>query len=62
MRRPFPTAGDVDPADACTVATLLAAGEARRILGGAAPAPPSVLERGHVLEADGDHVLRHRWR
>jgi riboflavin biosynthesis pyrimidine reductase len=45
-----------------TVARLLAAGEARRILNGAALAPPSVLELGHVLEADGSLYLRYRRR
>jgi riboflavin biosynthesis pyrimidine reductase len=45
-----------------TVAPLLAAGEARRILDGAALAPPSVLELGHVLEADGYLFLRYRRR
>jgi riboflavin biosynthesis pyrimidine reductase len=45
-----------------TVAPLLAAGEARRILDGAALAPPSALELGHVLEADGYLVLGYRRR
>jgi riboflavin biosynthesis pyrimidine reductase len=55
------TAGLLD--EVClTVAPLLAAGEARRILDGAAPAPPSVLELGHVLEADGYLFLRYCWR
>jgi riboflavin biosynthesis pyrimidine reductase len=45
-----------------TVAPLLAAGEARRILDGAALGPPSVLELGHVLEADGYLFLRYRRR
>jgi riboflavin biosynthesis pyrimidine reductase len=44
------------------VAPLLAAGQARRILDGAAPAPPSALELGHVLEADGYLFLRYRRR
>ena len=42
-----------------TVAPLLAAGEARRILDGAALGPPSVLALGHVLEADGYLFLRY---
>ena len=42
-----------------TVAPLLAAGEARRILDGAALGPPSVLELGHVLEAGGYLFLRY---
>jgi riboflavin biosynthesis pyrimidine reductase len=42
-----------------TVAPLLAAGEARRILDGAALEPPSVLELGHVLEAGGYLFLRY---
>jgi riboflavin biosynthesis pyrimidine reductase len=45
-----------------TVAPLLAVGEARRILDGVALAPPSVLELGHVLEADGYLFLRYRRR
>jgi riboflavin biosynthesis pyrimidine reductase len=53
------TAGPVD--EVClTVAPLLAAGDARRILDGAALAPPSVLELVHVLAADGYLVLRYR--
>jgi riboflavin biosynthesis pyrimidine reductase len=43
-----------------TVAPLLAAGEARRILDGAALAPPSALELGRVLEADGYLFLGYR--
>jgi riboflavin biosynthesis pyrimidine reductase len=55
------TAGLLD--EVClTVAPLLAAGEARRILDGAALASPSVLELGHVLEADGYLFLRYRRR
>ena len=55
------TAGLLD--EVClTVAPLLAAGEARRILDGAALAPPSVLELAHVLEADGYLFLRYRRR
>jgi riboflavin biosynthesis pyrimidine reductase len=42
-----------------TVAPLLAAGAARRILNGPALGPPSVLELGHVLEADGYLFLRY---
>jgi riboflavin biosynthesis pyrimidine reductase len=45
-----------------TVAPLLAAGGARRILDGAALAPPSVLALGQVLEADGYQFLRYRRR
>ena len=45
-----------------TVAPLLAAGEARRILDGAALAPPSALELGHVLQADGYLFLGYRRR
>jgi riboflavin biosynthesis pyrimidine reductase len=45
-----------------TVAPLLAVGEARRILDGVALAPPSVLELGHMLEADGYLFLRYRRR
>jgi hypothetical protein len=44
------------------VAPLLAAGEARRSLNGAALAPPSALELGHVLEADGYLFLGYRRR
>ena len=55
------TAGLLD--EVClTVAPLLAAGEARRTLDGAALAPPSVLELAHVLEADGHLFLRYRRR
>jgi hypothetical protein len=44
------------------VAAQLAAGGARRILDGAALAPPSVLALGQVLEADGYQFLRYRRR
>jgi hypothetical protein len=42
------------------VAAQLAAGGARRILDGAALAPPSVLGLAHVLEADGYLFLGYR--
>jgi riboflavin biosynthesis pyrimidine reductase len=45
-----------------TMARLLAASEARWTLHGAALAPLSVLELGHVLEADGSLYLRYRRR
>jgi riboflavin biosynthesis pyrimidine reductase len=45
-----------------TVAPLLAAGGARRILDGAALASPLALELGHVLEADGYLFLGYRRR
>jgi riboflavin biosynthesis pyrimidine reductase len=45
-----------------TVAPVLAAGEARRILDGSALAPPSVPEPGDVLEADGYLFLCYRRR
>jgi hypothetical protein len=48
MRQLFPTAGDVDPADA--YGRLAALG------------PPSVLELAHMLEADGYLFLRYRRR
>jgi riboflavin biosynthesis pyrimidine reductase len=61
MAAQLATAGLLD--EVClTVAPLLAAGEARRILDGAALAPLSVLELGHVLEADGYLFLRYRRR
>jgi riboflavin biosynthesis pyrimidine reductase len=43
-----------------TLAPLLVAGPARRILDGAALAPPSALKMAHVLEADGYLFLRYR--
>jgi riboflavin biosynthesis pyrimidine reductase len=43
-----------------TVAPLLTAGEAPRILDGAALAPPSKLALSHVLEAEGYLFLRYR--
>jgi riboflavin biosynthesis pyrimidine reductase len=45
-----------------TVAPLLAAGEARRILDGAALAPSLALELGHVPEADAYLFLGYRRR
>ncbi len=45
-----------------TVAPLLVAGPARRILDGAALAPPPALDIAHVLEADGYLFLRYRRR
>ena len=45
-----------------TVAPLLAAGGAQRTLDGTALMPPSMLELGHVLEADGHLFLRYRRR
>ena len=57
----FATAGLLD--EVClTLAPLLAAGEARRILDGAALAPPPVLGLALVLEADGYLFLRYRRR
>jgi hypothetical protein len=56
------SAGTMRPAGCLTAAPLLTAGQARRILDGAALAPSSMLELGHVLEADGYLFLRYRRR
>jgi len=45
-----------------TISPLLAAGDAGRILDGEPLEPPTALELGHVLEADGYLFLRYRRR